>query len=225
MAKNKQTGSLAGTDRFLAGSSERQDRATLNEIAPSPERWEMSSAEEKPQISQSVETQLHFALPESNLVDKHVCCRNTARSARDEGIVSPPGLQGGAGGVEGTPRIPGQVRPLPVRPRTLGQEQAVLLSYLRGFPPPRGPAGAPRSVQRLVLHQSSAVPTPVATRCWGRGGSQAGTVTSSFPLRGECAASNHPSQPKRDNWGLNGGKFKPQLRRGLILVKTHGLLA
>lgn len=68
MAKNKQTGSLAGTDRFLAGSSERQDRATLNEIAPSPERWEMSSAEEKPQISQSVETQLRFALPESNLV-------------------------------------------------------------------------------------------------------------------------------------------------------------
>lgn len=159
------------------------------------------------------------------MMDKHVCCGNTARSARDEGIVFPLVLQGGAGGVKGTPRIPGQVKPLPVRARTLGQEQAVLLGYLRGFPPPRGPAGAPRSVQRLVLHQSSAVPTPVATRCWGRGGSQAGTVTSSFPLRGECAASNHPIQPKHDNWGLNGGKFKPQLRKGLVLVKTHGLLA
>lgn len=59
----------------------------------------------------------------------------------------------------------------------------------------------------------------------GRGGSRAGTVTSSFPLRGECAASNHPIQPKLDNWGLNGGKFKTRLRKGFILVKTHGLLA
>lgn len=59
MAKNKQTGSLADTDSFLAESNERQDRATLTKITPSLQCWEMSSAEEKPQISQSAENQFH----------------------------------------------------------------------------------------------------------------------------------------------------------------------
>lgn len=43
MAKNKQTGSSAGTDSFLAGSSRRQDRETLNEIAPSPKHFNVFS--------------------------------------------------------------------------------------------------------------------------------------------------------------------------------------
>lgn len=43
MARNKKMGSLAEIDSFLAGSSERQDRAMLNEIAPSPKHLNVFS--------------------------------------------------------------------------------------------------------------------------------------------------------------------------------------
>jgi len=85
-------------------------------------------------------------------------------------------------------------------------------------------------VQRLVSHQNLTALTPKAIQYWGRvqgveGESQAGTVTSSFTLGCDCAGYHHPVQGQVDNWGLNSGKFKRQLRKGLISVKTLGTLA
>ena len=86
------------------------------------------------------------------------------------------------------------------------------------------------SVQRPVPHKNPTALTLAATRYRGRAQGQresleAGTVTSSFTLRGDCAGYHHPIQSQLDNWGLNSGKFKRQLRKGLILVKTFGMLA
>lgn len=55
------------------------------------------------------------------------------------------------------------------------------------------------------------------------GESRAESVTSSFPLRG--TGYHHPIQGQLDNWRLNSGKFKRQLRKGLILVQTLVTLA
>lgn len=46
-----------------------------------------------------------------------------------------------------------------------------------------------------------------------------------FSLGSDYVGYHHPVQCQLDNWGLNSGKFKRQLRIGLILVKTLGTLA